>query len=341
MKREMEILREYGRQTFNRNVVAAVILCLCIGVFWLYHVPGAAISYVVILCISILIVASICEYYFFRKGWQERRKLFASIEYNLDTLPATTNQIERDYRMLLRMLLDEKSELINKEKQKQVQLKEYIMMWTHQIKTPITAMNLLLQNEQLKGDMTEESLRRSRYLKEELFAIESYVKMNLQYIRMDSMNADLDICECNIEVLTKDVIRQFSQIFVHKKISVKLEHLEYTVITDEKWLHFVLEQLLSNALKYTKKGRVTFRAGEEKEAVYLEISDTGVGIAKENLPRLFEMSFTGYNGHKDKRSTGIGLYLCKEILDRLGHQITITSELDKGTCVRITFLTKV
>lgn len=176
--------------------------------------------------------------------------------------------------------------------------------------------------------------------KEELFSIEDYVGMNLEYIRLDSLNADLSVEECHLETLVKKEVMHFSQMFIARQLSIQMENLDHIVISDSKWLAFVLDQILSNALKYTKKGGICISAKEQDKKVYLMIQDTGIGIAKEDLPRIFEKAFTGFNGHVDHKATGIGLYLSKQILDRLGHRIKITSQVGKGTCVTLCFLTK-
>lgn len=176
--------------------------------------------------------------------------------------------------------------------------------------------------------------------KEELFSIEDYVGMNLEYIRLDSLNADLSVEECHLETLVKKEVMHFSQMFIARQLSIQMENLDHIVISDSKWLAFVLDQILSNALKYTKKGGICISAKEQDKKAYLMIQDTGIGIAKEDLPRIFEKAFTGFNGHVDHKATGIGLYLSKQILDRLGHRIKITSQVGKGTCVTLCFLTK-
>ena len=186
----------------------------------------------------------------------------------------------------------------------------------------------------------EEDVKKLRQMKEELFSIEDYVGMNLEYIRLDSLNADLSVEECHLETLVKKEVMHFSQMFIARQLSIQMENLDHIVISDSKWLAFVLDQILSNALKYTKKGGICISAKEQDKKVYLMIQDTGIGIAKEDLPRIFEKAFTGFNGHVDHKATGIGLYLSKQILDRLGHRIKITSQVGKGTCVTLCFLTK-
>lgn len=196
-------------------------------------------------------------------------------------------------------------------------------MWTHQIKTPIAAMRLLLQEEETPV---------SREMQGELFQVEQYVQMALQYLRMEKMNTDLVFERQELDPLIHQAVRKYAPLFIRRKISLQYEDVHCEVLTDEKWLEFVLEQVLSNALKYTRHGQIKIYMDPQSPKT-LVIEDTGIGIAPEDLPRIFERGYTGYNGRTDKRSTGIGLYLCRQIMDRLSHTIRIESEMGVGTRV--------
>lgn len=196
-------------------------------------------------------------------------------------------------------------------------------MWVHQIKTPIAAMRLLLQAEDTP---------QNREMAEELFQIEQYVEMALHYTRLDSESSDFLIQWYELDGIVREAVRKYARVFIRKKINLNYQPLKVQVLTDEKWLEFVIEQILSNAVKYTQKGTVSIYMEDERTIV---IEDTGIGIRPEDLPRVCEKGYTGYNGHTDKRSTGIGLYLCKRILKKLSHSIEIDSELGKGTRVKI------
>ena len=199
-------------------------------------------------------------------------------------------------------------------------------MWVHQIKTPIAAMRLLLQKPGAKQDPE---------LSEQLFRIEEYVNMVLQYLRVDGDN-DLVVQWNDLDLMVRQAVHRYAGMFIWKKLSLSYEPLKRKVLTDEKWLVFVVEQILSNAVKYTGQGGISIYLEPGPDTV-LAIRDTGTGIALEDQPRIFEKGFTGYNGHADKRSTGIGLYLCRRILNRLSHEITVESEPGKGTIMRIWF----
>ncbi len=200
---------------------------------------------------------------------------------------------------------------------------DYYTLWAHQIKTPIASMRLTLQNE-------DSPL--SRRLTAELGRVERYVEMVLAYLRLDADSTDYVLRECELDPIVRGAVKKFSGEFIERKLALDFRPTGARVLTDEKWLSFVLEQLLSNALKYTPEGRIS---------VYMEvpatlcISDTGIGIAPEDLPRIFEQGFTGRNGRRDKRASGLGLYLCRRVCRSIGHGISAESEPGKGTTVRL------
>ena len=186
-------------------------------------------------------------------------------------------------------------------------------------------MRLLLQ---------EEDTPLSRELQSDLFQTEQYVQIALQYLRMEKMTSDLVFARYDLDALIRQAVRKYAPLFIRRKIILSYEPVHCEVLTDEKWLVFVLEQILSNALKYTKSGSIHIYLSPDAPKT-LVIEDTGIGIAPEDLPRVFEKGFTGCNGRTDKRATGIGLYLCRRILEKLGHTIAITSTVGEGTTVRI------
>ncbi len=200
---------------------------------------------------------------------------------------------------------------------------DYYGMWVHQIKTPIASMRLHLDGE---------DSGRSRRLRSELLRIEQYVEMVLTYFRIGSDSSDYVFRTVSLGKVLRESVRKFRGDFIMKKLRLEYAASDITVISDEKWLSFVVEQILSNALKYTNEGAVTISL--EKPGT-LCISDTGIGIAPEDLPRIFEKGYTGGNGHENKSSSGLGLYLCRQICDRMGIAISIESEVESGTTVRL------
>ena len=210
----------------------------------------------------------------------------------------------------------------NRMESRYTDLIEYYTVWAHQIKTPIASMHLSLQ---------EEDSPFSRELTEELQSIEQYVDMVLCYLRLDSSSTDYLIRSCDLDAILRQAVRKFASQFIRRRIKLVYEPTGFSVLTDEKWLLFVLEQLLSNAIKYTKGGGTV--SITMNEPGILCISDTGIGIAPEDLPRIFEKGYTGYNGRGDKKASGIGLYLCRRICGNLRHRITARSALGNGTVI--------
>ncbi len=210
---------------------------------------------------------------------------------------------------------------------------DYYMMWTHQIKTPISAIRLLLDKSKLQD-------RDAFLLKEELFRIEQYAEIVLTFQRLESISSDLVLESYDLYALVKQAVRKYALSFINKSLSLGLPDTEsaesspFRILTDEKWFVFCLEQLLSNSIKYTNRGGISVNAWEEGERVMLSIEDTGIGIRAEDLPRIFEKDFTGYNGRLSKKSTGIGLYLCRQIFTHLN--VTIRAESQEGQGTKIT-----
>ena len=202
-------------------------------------------------------------------------------------------------------------------------LTDYYSLWAHQIKTPIAAMDLLLQ---------EDGSPHRGELEMELLKIGQYVEMVLSYLRLDSDSTDYVLREYPLDDILRQAVRKFAKMFILKKITLDFQETGKTVLTDEKWLLFVVEQVLSNALKYTPAGGTIRIYGD---GVTVVIADNGIGIREEDQARVFEKGFTGYNGRADKKSTGIGLYLCRQVMDRLNHSISLTSRPGQGTLVRL------
>mgnify|MGYP002768575713 FL=1 len=260
-------------------------------------------------------------------------------------LPEATDDVEMLYQRLLENQSIARSESESSAAIRQSQMRDYYSMWVHQIKTPISAMKLLLEveREELGQLMCDDE--QSQYLlsdnmdsfEDELFRIEEYVSMALQYQRVSSTENDFVLEKVSVDGVIRDAIKKYAKIMIRRHIGINYSGTGQEVYTDGKWLAFMLEQILSNAIKYTPQGGVTIETAEEKDRFFITIKDTGIGIKAEDLPRVFEKGYTGYNGHADKKATGIGLYLCRQMADKLGHTIRMESEIGKGTKVWIGF----
>lgn len=260
-------------------------------------------------------------------------------------LPEATDDVEILYHRLLENQSIARNESESSAAIRQSQMRDYYSMWVHQIKTPISAMKLLLEVEREELGQLICDDEQSQYLlsdnmdsfEDELFRIEEYVSMALQYQRVSSTENDFVLEKVSVDGVIRDTIKKYAKIMIRRHIGINYSGTGQEVYTDGKWLAFMLEQILSNAIKYTPQGVVTIETAEEKDRFFVTIKDTGIGIKAEDLPRVFEKGYTGYNGHADKKATGIGLYLCRQMADKLGHTIRMESEIGKGTKVWIGF----
>lgn len=291
-------------------------------IFFLYRFPMEGAVYGTLLCIGMIGMIEGYEFWRYVNHYRKVERIEKELLYGTQEFPETIDEIERKYQELMNVLIKEKNTKELKKEKEYQEMEEYYTTWVHQIKTPIAAMRLLLKED---TEQNQEILL-------ELFRIEQYVDMVLQYVRLGAKSTDYQIEEYDFDSIVRKAIRKYARLFIRKKIRLEYEEIHMKVITDEKWLLFVIEQILSNALKYTDKGtiKIYLRDAKKKELV---IEDSGIGIAPQDVPRVFEPGFTGYNGRKEKSSTGIGLYLCKRIMKSLSHKIRIESEVGKGTRV--------
>lgn len=298
--------------------------CLIFTVsFALYGLPLGAVLYPAALCAAAGGIILLLSLHKSRAVCQELSLMQHHPADLPDELPAAQSPQEQAYQALLLALHADRQKLKSDMNARYHDMTEYYTVWAHQIKTPIAAMRLALQNEDTPL---------SHRLTGEVGRVEQYVQMALTYLRLGSDSSDYVIRSCALDNIVRPAVRRFAGEFIQRKIQLNYQMLNYTVITDEKWLGFVVEQVLSNALKYTPQGSVSIYM--EPEGV-LCIRDTGIGIAPDDLPRVFEKGYTGYNGRSHRKASGLGLYLCREILTRLGHSVSAESQVDHGTTIRI------
>lgn len=303
----------------------AFVLCAALYAvtFVFYRFPIKAVAYPTALCLALLLGFAAADMAKTRKKHAELERIKGFDAKLADTFPEAGGIIEADYQEIIYLMREQHEEAQQRSEQSLREMMDYYTVWVHQIKTPIASMRLALQNT----DTAE-----SRQLQSELGRIERYVEMVLTFLRLGSDSTDYVIKEHELDDIVRGAVKKLAGDFINKRIRLEYTELNETVLTDEKWLSFVIEQVLSNALKYTPEGTVS---------VYLEspktlcIRDTGIGIATEDLPRVFENGYTGYNGRSDKKASGIGLYLCRRICDKLGHTISAESKAGEGTVIRI------
>ena len=234
------------------------------------------------------------------------------------------SDVKDDNERLLNENKNLKSEMLNQKDD----LNAYFLMWLHQIKTPMTVSKLLLE----KPDDTTNTK-----LKMQLMYIEQYINMAMNYLKMIDHSTDMDITEVNLDDIIKDLLKKYSLLFIHNHISLEYQSNLTYVISDSQWLTILIEQILSNALKYTENGKIAIQYLEEKHA--LEIRDTGIGIRSEDIPKIFDRGYSGFNGRMNEKSSGLGLYLARKISERLNIQIEVESKLSKGSIFRLVFPT--
>ena len=316
----MRILGAYFRRHWKLLFLLAGCLGICSAVFYLYGLPLESVGYAFVLCFSLGLALFAVGYVQFLRRHRELERLLVQVREKVLPLPPPGGLLEEDYQALCQALASERAALALEDRNRIQDMTDYYTLWAHQIKTPIAAMGLLLQEEphpELEG---------------ELLKIEQYVEMVLGYLRLGSSSTDYVLRRCDLDKLLRQSIRKYARLFILKKIALDFQETGRQVLTDEKWLAFVFEQLLSNALKYTPSGGRIRVYGDGDTLV---IADSGIGIQPEDLPRVFEKGFTGFNGREDKKSTGIGLCLCRQVMDRLNHDISIASRPGQGTLVRL------
>ena len=223
-------------------------------------------------------------------------------------------------------LLDENKRLRSTYINEKKDLEEYFLLWTHQIKTPITVANLILNK---KSDPD------TKKLKEEMFYIEEYTNMAINYIKLTDRATDMDIEKVDLDRLIKTLLKKYSLIFINKRISLDYENTNVEVIADSKLLSIMIEQIISNALKYTEEGNISISFDKEKST--LPIMDTGIGIRGEDLVKIFDRGYSGFNGRVNHKSSGLGLFLVREISKILKLRVEVKSKLGQGSEFLIIF----
>ena len=320
----MKILKSYLKKNIKVYILFIVFILIFFIMFYLYNLPLEALIYTGSFCFLAALIASFSDFVNYKESYKKLNFLEQNILNDLEALPKSLDIRIDYYHKIIEKLYEELEKLTQENRQKNTDMVDYYSMWVHQIKTPIAAMNFLLDNEEIDR----------KILQQELFKIERYVEMVLTYIRLDSISSDYVITKINLDEVVKDSVKKYATIFINKKIKLNYVSHETMVISDKKWLSFAFEQILGNSVKYSStNGEITIETFENK----LVIEDKGIGIKEEDLPRIFEKGFTGFNGRYEKKSSGLGLYLCKKTLDKLGHRIEISSTVGKGTRVEITF----
>lgn len=320
MKVFLRFLRE-NRLFFLLTLLAPALFLL---IFGLYGYPAGVFLYALLLYGLAFLLVWGCAFAQWRRRSRERAEYLKTVENGAADSGCPDTRADEDYREALRACSEKVRELTQTALRERQEAQDYYTLWVHQIKTPIAAMRLRLQEEDHPARVL---------LENELFRVELYAEMALQYIRLENAPNDLDFRSCPLDDVIRGCIRKFAPLFIAKKLRIRYAGTDAVVLTDGKWLSFILEQLFSNAVKYTPSGSVSVEVTEDKRLI---VRDTGIGIAPEDLPRVFEKGFTGHNGRIDQKATGLGLYLCALAARRLGIGIGAESTPGHGSAFTLT-----
>lgn len=316
------IHRRRGYLLFVVGVTAVFALVMALS-----RIPADAAIYAGLLCSVVAAALSAADFIRFRARHSALQQILIQLPQGLERLPAPEDALEADLHALLHAMADQHGALITQEDGRHQQLVDYFTQWSHQVKTPLAAVRLLLQ----RGDHPEQLA-----LEDELQKVERYADMALNFIKLDQKVDDFHFADHLIKPLVQQAVRGFARSFVLKRLSVELDVPEDArATTDARQFSFVLEQLLSNAVKYTMSGGVHITWDEGQRS--LCVLDTGPGIQPEDLPRVGELGYTGFTGRIDRQATGIGLYLCRRTCQRLSIHLQIDSVLGQGTRVCLRF----
>ncbi|WP_186759916.1 HAMP domain-containing sensor histidine kinase [Planococcus sp. CPCC 101016] len=294
-------------------------------VYVLNRLPLTLFFYSLQISAFLLLIYLLIHYFYYAKRYKLINNLQLVNASNLEEVQQTADPADQLYIEKMKALLEQLRESENFHAERQTDQLDYFTLWLHQIKTPISAISLLTQSSQAKE---------AKQVSQELVRLEDYTHMALNYIKLEEPGAELDLSMVDVDELIKKVIKKYSILFIYKGIKLDYQPLDMQVLSDGKWLQNLLEQILSNSLKYTPAGTISiYQDSENPETMVIE--DTGIGIRSEDLPKIFNKGYSGMNGRLHEKSTGLGLFLSKKICQRLGHQLAIDSQPGEGTRVAI------
>ncbi|KGG80499.1 histidine kinase [Caloranaerobacter azorensis H53214] len=292
------------------------------------------ILYINFVSFVLFLIYLIGEYLLYKRYYEDINYIIKNQREDIiNSLPNPNTYIHSLYNELLVSIYNQQNKKIEKLYEEKRENLEFITSWVHEIKTPIAVSRLIIENSMTKS---KEEILDS--LEEEIDKIEKYVEQALYYSRIDDFSKDYLISEIDIERVVKEVIKKHAKTFINKKIKIDIKNINMNVNTDKKWLMFIINQIIDNSLKYTDKGGcIKIYVEKDEREKRLIIEDNGIGIRKEDIQRVFDRGFTGYNGREYYKSTGMGLYLSKRLAMKLGHDITIESKFKEYTKVIIHF----
>ena len=313
-----------------------VFALITIEIFLMAYPVGNFIKiYIPIAITSLCFVGLLCEYFSKKRYYTNLQNMIDELDekYLITEIIKEPDFIEgKILKDTLEQVDKSMNENVNKYKYLQEDYKEYIELWIHEIKIPIATSKMIIENN--KNSATKS-------IDEELDKVENYIEQALFYARSNTVEKDYYIKKSNLKEIVNESIRKNKSVLIQEKVDINIHDLDITVNTDSKWLVFILNQIIQNSVKYRKKDiepTLEIYSKQGKENVILYIKDNGIGIKRGEITRVFEKGFTGTNGRlSGKKSTGIGLYLCKKLCDKLGILIELNSAYEEGTEIRIVF----
>lgn len=320
----------------EKGIFLAINLMIFIMISFLMYSANVALVIIFLLfCVWFLPLLSymLIEYIKFRKYFNNVKNILENLDkkYLLPEVLDEPNFMEgEEINYIFKVLSRDMHENVKYYKNMQEEYREYIEMWVHEIKTPIASTKLLIENN------TNEITRK---INTQMDKIENFVEQVLYYSRSDEVGKDYIIKKIELSQVVKSVVKKNQRDFIGKRISLQLGELDETIYSDTKWIEFILNQIVGNAIKYSKGqgDKIKIESKKLANSVILTIEDNGVGIIERDLNRVFEKGFTGENGRKFGKSTGIGLYLCKKLCDKMALGLNLESKENEGTKVTIIF----
>lgn len=295
------------------------------GIFVLGSLPLTLYLYSMELTLFFFLVYLIVQYFLYSKRHKTIMQVGAAQSTRIEDVAAGTDPADKVYLEKIGQLQQNIRNLTNEHAERQADQLDYFTLWLHQIKTPLSAISLLNQSS---------NAAESKKISQEILRLEDYTHMALNYVKLEETGSEMDLSNVDLDTVIKKAVKKYSILFIYKGIKLNYQPIGATVLSDGQWLQTLLEQLLSNSLKYTASGTISVYLDCDKEQTLI-VEDTGAGIRPEDLPKIFNKGYSGLNGRLHEKSTGLGLFLSRKICKRLGHDLTIESEIGKGTRVSI------
>ncbi|GAA0706280.1 sensor histidine kinase [Paraclostridium ghonii] len=325
-------LADYIKDKIVYLVLYIFLITSVLFFLFMYRVPVTLTISIITVMVIFMVTVILIDYYRKKSFFQKFNEILDSLDkkYLITEMVDSPTFIEgRIFYESLYEIDKSMHEEIDIYKKSVNDFKEYIEMWIHEVKLPIASTTLILHNN--KDDAPKK-------IKEQINRIENYVEEVLYFVRSDNVEKDYIIKPFNLEEIINPVIRRNKDNLLLKKISIEIEDLNHLILTDSKWMGFIINQIVSNSIKYSKENpKIKIEAKTINDEVVLEIEDNGIGINEKDITKVFNKSFTGENGRKIRSSTGMGLYLVKKLCDKLGHKVKIESQVGEFTKVSICF----